>query len=269
MKIAIFGGGVMGKTYATAFLQNKLVKPENLYLIETATEKAVELKKANLGVILESLTPEIFDQLTMAFLCIKPQDFNSLGVELMNRFQPETIVFSIMAGKKIAEIQAITHHNAVVRAMPNAPVLIGEGITAYITSEQITDTQKELINVILSTTGEAVSIEQEELMDTVTALSGSGPAYFYLFVKHLIKAGMELGLTNETATLLVKQTLKGSHALMKDVHFDFDAAIKNVASPGGTTQAALDCFAKNDLENVVVQAVTLAQQRGKALAENK
>lgn len=268
MKIAIFGGGVMGKTYATALLQNKLVKAENLYLVETVPEKVAELKTANLGVVLEALTPEIFDQLTFAFLCIKPQDFNLLGVELAHRFQPETIILSIMAGKKIAQIQELTQHDLVVRAMPNAPVLIGEGITAYIASEKITESQKELIVKLLSTTGKVVSIEREELMDTVTALSGSGPAYFYLFVKHLIRAGMELGLTKETATLLVKQTLKGSHALMSQDDFDFDTAIKNVASPGGTTQTALDYFAKNDLENIVVQAVALAEQRGKALSEN-
>jgi pyrroline-5-carboxylate reductase len=150
--------------------------------------------------------------------------------------------------------------------MPNSPVEIGMGITGFCAGSGA-DTDAILkAEKLLGTTGRTVYLYKEELLDAVTALSGSGPAYFFYFVKCMIEAGKQMGLEESMAAILVKQTMLGSFQLINNANKNLDQLIATVASKGGTTEAALETFRKNQFEETIIEALKNAEQRAKALS---
>ncbi|MEO8759885.1 MAG: pyrroline-5-carboxylate reductase dimerization domain-containing protein, partial [Bacteroidia bacterium] len=153
-------------------------------------------------------------------------------------------------------------------AMPNSPVEIGMGITAYSISKSINIDEAHQVENLLATTGRTLYMQDENLLDAVTALSGSGPAYFFYFVQQLIEAGKKMGMTEATASLLVKQTMLGSFHLINNANKPLDELIQAVASKGGTTEAALTTFAKHHVNNHLQEGLLNAEKRAKELASN-
>jgi pyrroline-5-carboxylate reductase len=171
-----------------------------------------------------------------------------------------------MAGKPLAFLQENLGHTFVVRAMPNAPAILGMGITAYTPSDALTFKQIRQVENLLNTTGRSVFLEDESLMDAVTAVSGSGPAYFYFFVRSMMEAAESMGLDESTASLLVKQTMLGAFHVMNNSEKSIEELIQVVASKGGTTEAALRVFHETEIHTHIIQALHAAAARAKALA---
>jgi pyrroline-5-carboxylate reductase len=149
--------------------------------------------------------------------------------------------------------------------MPNTPVQIGKGITAIAAGVKTSKADISVVSTLFSASGEVVEVT-EQMLDAVTALSGSGPAYFYNFVESIIKAGVELGLSTEIATKLAIETIFGSAAMLKQSGLDAKTLRNNVTSPHGTTAAALEVFAKNNFDSLVLQAMSAAKKRAQELA---
>jgi pyrroline-5-carboxylate reductase len=266
MKIAILGCGNMGIAYARSFLKYDLVTKQSLLLIEKDQNRQKQLEELNFGVVTSELNEEVLKVVDILILSVKPQDFDSLKEKLKKSLNNNITIISIMAGKTLDFICTELDHTCVVRAMPNSPAIVGMGITAYVTTEAVDMARIRKVEQVLNSTGRSVFLESESLMDAVTALSGSGPAYFFYIVKNMIKAGVEMGMEPHVAALLVKQTLLGSYHLMNAKEVDLDELIKGVASKGGTTEAALNYFNQNNLDNALIGGIKRAEERGKELA---
>lgn len=257
----------MGLIYAHAFLKYKIVQPDHLLLVEKNPGRQQKLQSLQLGRVVTAADDSISDS-ELIILSVKPQDFKELGSEIARHLRPGTIVLSIMAGIELASIQQILAHRHVVRAMPNSPVEIGMGMTVFTSSDTFTPEQILRVENILATTGRTLYVEKEEQLNAVTALSGSGPAYFYYFMQHLVKAGMEMGLDEGVSSTLAKQTMLGAFHLINNAAKPLDELIQAVASKGGTTEAALRTFEEADMGQTIVTALKNAENRARELAEN-
>lgn len=264
MKIAIWGCGNMGFTYAKAFLRDKIVSKDTLFLIEKA--EFVQDKLRESGVVMSEVDERIAD-CDAIILAVKPQDAHSVYAVLKNILKPSQLVLSIMAGITIEVLKKNLNHENIVRAMPNTPAQIGIGIAGYSTSSNTSTENTELAQKLLSATGKTVFLETESKLDAVTALSGSGPAYFYYIVDAMIKAGIELGIDEHTSALLVKETMNGSYHLMQNSDKSLQELIAAVKSKGGTTEAALNVFAENAIDQKIQKAIFAAESRAKELSK--
>jgi len=180
---------------------------------------------------------------------------------------PATLVVSIMAGMTIASIADVIGGN-VVRAMPNTPAAIGRGITVAVAAKNVGDAQRRIADALLRATGTVEWVEDEALMDAVTAVSGSGPAYVFLLAEELARAGVEAGLPEALATKLARETLAGSGELLRRSDHSAASLRQNVTSPGGTTAAALEVLmGAGGLQSLMTRAVAAATRRSKELAK--
>lgn len=266
MKVTIVGCGNMGLIYARAFLKYNIVSKSELLLVEKSEKRKEELKKLEIGEVVVPADQRI-GKSDVIILAVKPQDFSALSGELQKVLNKDSILISIMAGVSIATLQQKLSHDKIIRAMPNSPVEIGMGITAYCLSREVNAELARKAENLLATTGRTLYLEDEGLMDAVTAISGSGPAYFFYFAQQLIEAGKKMGFEESTAALLIKQTMLGSFHLLNSAGKPLDELIKAVASKGGTTEAALSTFEKHGVGEYLQEGLLNAQKRGKELAE--
>jgi pyrroline-5-carboxylate reductase len=266
MKVAIAGCGNMGMAFARSFIQYDLVKKENLLLIEKSNERCETLRKAREGLVISTINEQVADY-DLIILSVKPQDFPSIANELKSVIHHNQVVLSIMAGITIERIQNDLNHKLVVRAMPNTPAMLGMGITGFTAAEGISFGKLSKIENLINATGRSVYLEDESMLDAVTALSGSGPAYFYYIVKHMVEAGIEMGFEEGMARLLVKQTMLGSYHLINNAEKSLDELITAVASKGGTTEAALKEFEEGSLAEDLKRGILAAEKRAKELSK--
>lgn len=264
-KIAIIGCGNMGLIYANSFLRYKIVTKENLLLVEKNTERQAKLASLEIGKVVTT-TDEAIKNCNIIILSVKPQDFKELSTSLQHVIHPDSMVLSIMAGTEISYIQSNLNHKYIVRAMPNLPVEISMGMTAFSASKELKHEQIMLVENLLSTTGRTLYLQDEKQLNAVTALSGSGPAYFFYFMKYLIEAGVNMGFDEHVASILAKQTMLGSFHLINNGQKTLDEYIQSVASKGGTTEAALKTFEENQMGETIKKALKNAEKRAEELS---
>ncbi len=200
-------------------------------------------------------------------LATKPQLFDDVLPGLIDKLDDQTLILSIAAGKTIADIQALLGQRPVVRAMPNTPAAVNAGITVAVANQSVSEGQIQQAKTLLSAVGEVAWIDQESLMDAVTAVSGSGPAYVFLLAECLSQAAEKAGLPPDLAQLLARKTISGSGVLL-DSSAETAANLRtNVTSPGGTTEAALKVLmAEPGLAELLEEAVDAAKQRSRELS---
>ncbi|MCB0265049.1 MAG: pyrroline-5-carboxylate reductase [Calditrichaeota bacterium] len=267
-RIAIIGCGNMGLTYARSFLQFNLVTPDNLKLVARDEAHKAALEKLDLGHVHAGIDHSLTDS-GVIILSVKPQDFQSIAEPLRKSLQPNHVVLSVMAGITIQRMSEALDHKIIVRAMPNTPAQLGMGVTAFNASEGVNIHQISIIDNLLSTTGRTIFLDDESLLDAVTALSGSGPAYFFYLVKCMIDAGMQLGMEESVAAMLVKQTMLGSFHLMNQSPKKLDELIAAVKSKGGTTEAAFGEFMSGKMGETLMNGIFAAQKRARELSGSK
>ena len=200
-------------------------------------------------------------------IALKPQSFREAGATLKSFVGSSTLAVSIMAGTTIASISEVCG-GSVVRAMPNTPAAIGRGITVAVAAKSVSAAQRAVADALLRATGSVEWIDDENLMDAVTAVSGSGPAYIFLLAEELARAGVEAGLPPELATRLARETVAGSGELLHRSDAPSATLRQNVTSPGGTTAAALEVLMGPDgMQSLLTRAVAAATRRSKELAK--
>lgn len=264
-KIAIIGCGNMGLIYANSFLRYKIVNQENLLLVEKNTDRQNTLSALNIGKVVTT-DDKTIAECNIVILAVKPQDFKELSQSLKQVINPTCVVLSIMAGTEISFIQSALNHSLIVRAMPNLPVEISMGMTAFTTSNALSHDTIMLVENLLSTTGRTLYLKEEQQLNAVTALSGSGPAYFFYFMKYLVDAGVNMGLDEHVSSILAKQTMLGSFHLINNGQKTLEDYIKSVASKGGTTEAALKTFNENHMGEVIIKGLKNAEKRAEELS---
>lgn len=200
-------------------------------------------------------------------IAVKPQVAPEVLPGLTSLIGPVTVVVSIMAGRSLAFLQSmLPPATSIVRAMPNTPAAIGRGMTVAIANAHVTSQQKSVADRLLTATGAVEWVADETLMDAVTALSGSGPAYVFLLAEALTHAGVAVGLPKELAERLARATIAGSGELLNRASDDAATLRRNVTSPGGTTAAALEVLmSKNGLEALMEKAIAAATRRSREL----
>ncbi|GAA4439246.1 pyrroline-5-carboxylate reductase [Ravibacter arvi] len=267
MKIAIVGCGNMGMAFANAFLKYDLVKTSDFLLVEKSPDRMAGLRENfRPGVLTGVIDTQVGDY-DLVILSVKPQDFNTVGAALKEVLKENQIVLSIMAGIGIERIQTTLAHTRIVRAMPNTPAMLGMGITAYTATPEVENSQLRKVENLINATGRSVYLESEEMIDAVTALSGSGPAYFFYLVKSMIEAGKKMGFEDSVSALLVKQTMLGSYHLINNAEKSLDELIQAVASKGGTTEAALKRFGEGEIDENLQEGIFAARDRSQELAK--
>ena len=255
--IGIIGAGNMGGA-----IYKKLVKewPDRVSIYDNDAQK---IKKLNAGKNFSWLN-ELARKVRIIILAVKPQSFEGLAEELKGLVSDKLIV-SIMAGVRIKKISQSLKADKIVRAMPNLPVKAGAGMTAWVANKFVMEKEKKEINKIFSVLGTVLELKQEVKLDAVTAISGSGPAYFFYFSELLEQAAVKSGLTKQEAKILVEKTFTGSARLFAESGENFKQLKESIVSAKGTTAAALKIFEKNNLGKIITRAVMSAMLRAAEL----
>jgi pyrroline-5-carboxylate reductase len=261
--ILLAGAGKMGSAMLTGWL-NAGVALGRLAVIEPHLSD--DLRKLAALDLRINPTRDEAGQLAALVVAVKPQTFGEAATLLKTYTSPATLVVSIMAGMTIGKIGAGCG-GAVVRAMPNTPAAIGRGMTVAVAAPAVSAEQRAFADALLRATGDVEWVGDEALMDAVTAVSGSGPAYIFLLAEELARAGIAAGLPTELAIKIARETVSGSGELLHQSDLDAATLRKNVTSPGGTTAAALDVLmGKDGLKELMTRAVAAATKRSKELA---
>lgn len=260
--LGFIGCGNMGEAFLSSVLDKKVFLDEHITVMERSSARRDYIR--NTYHVFTNKNTELFwKRADILFLAIKPQQLDSL--ECVN-FRGSLII-SIMAGVSIKKIQKKFPEKTVVRAMPNLGQFTGNGMTGIYFPENTTETERSIVLDIFEAGGKVITLEEESQINAVTAISGSGPAYYFYFTEGLINAAIKLGLTEEQARMLARQTLLGSaNILEKNPDDSTKLWRKRVTSKGGTTAAALDSFQSNNLENIIEEAAKAALKRAEELS---
>lgn len=266
-KIAFIGPGVMAEAVIAGLLHKKLAKPENITASGPREERGADLnKKYKIKTTTDNAAAA--STADVVVLSVKPQRLSEV-MKGLYKIRPEALILSIVAGASIQKISRTLKHQAVVRSMPNTPGQIGEGITVWTASPKTSEEQQEMARQILGALGEEVFVEDESYLDMATALSGTGPAYVFLFTEALIDAGVHMGFPRRIAEQLVLQTIKGSASFYHQAG-RHPATLRNqVTSPGGTSAEALYYLEKAGFRTAISRAVWAAYQRSLELGKEK
>jgi len=266
-KITFIGPGVMAEAMIAGLVRQKLANPENILTSGPREERGEELQK-KYGIQTTTDNAIAASDADVVVLSVKPQRLT----EVMNGLKSvrnDALVLSIIAGATIQKISKGLKHNAVVRSMPNTPGQIGEGITVWTASHDTSEEQQQIARQILGALGDEVFVEDESYMDMATALSGTGPAYVFLFTEALIDAGVHMGFPRRIAEQLVLKTIRGS----VDYYYYAErhpATLRNqVTSPGGTSAEALYYLEKAGFRTAISRAIWAAYQRSLELGKEK
>lgn len=263
MRIALVGGGAMGEAMTKCLLAKAVVTPTGIVVSDVSRARR-ELLSREYGVTTLDDNRKAIEGCDIIVLAVKPQHLAQVMDEIKNPL-PQQTVLSIVAGAAISSLCVGLNHSSVVRAMPNMPAQIGEGMTVWTATAEVTEEQKETAQSILSALGEEMYVPDEKYLDMATALSGSGPAYVFLFIEGLIDAGVHVGLPRDVARELVIQTVLGSTYTVQKTS-KHPAELRNmVTSPGGTTTEALLQLEKGNLRSLLVEAVAAAYEKAKHL----
>jgi pyrroline-5-carboxylate reductase len=268
-KIAFIGSGVMGEAMIAGLLRQGMAPLSSLIAAEPRSERIDELH-AQYGIKMTTENAEAADQADVIVLSVKPQSLSKVFSSVRGHIQPHALVLSIVAGAPISKIADGLGHAAVVRSMPNTPAQIGEGITVWTAAPAVTEQQQQMARRILQALGEEVFVEDENYLDMATALSGTGPAYVFMFMEAMVDAGVHLGFHRSVSERLVAQTVRGSvDYYMKKKNVAHLAAMRNqVTSPAGTTAAALYYLEKAGFRTAISRAIWAAYERSQELGKD-
>lgn len=265
--LGFIGGGNMAQALLKGLLQQGIYQPEQIWVSDVLAERLGFLRRTY-GVHTAADNRTAAGQADIVILAVKPQQMAAVLEEIAGSIRRGALVISIAAGVRTAKIRSFLPQNPVIRVMPNTPSMVSAGASALYNAGALPEQMQQALRIFESV-GKAVVAEQEELLDAVTAVSGSGPAYFFLLMEEMLKAAAELGLDEATARTLVLQTAKGAALLAEEAvgrGETPDILRKKVTSPGGTTEAALKVFAEHSFGTTVRQALSAAARRSKELS---
>lgn len=266
LKLTFIGPGVMAEAMITGLIRTGLAQPEQMTAAGPRAERGEELR-GRYGIRVSINNAEAAAGADVVLLTVKPQKLEKVLAGMRGMIKPQALVLSIVAGATIQSIAQRLNHPNVVRAMPNTPAQIGEGITVWTASAQVTQPHLELARQILGALGDEIYVEEESYLDMATALSGTGPAYVFLFLEALIDGGVHLGLPRRIAEQLVVKTINGSVAFYEH-NKTHPAALRNqVTSPGGTSAAALYYLEKAGFRTALSRAIWAAFERSQELGK--
>jgi pyrroline-5-carboxylate reductase len=266
--LLLVGAGKMGGAILSGLLARGL-DPRQVLVQDPKPSPPVADLLADRGIDVLPLIDELSSPPGVILLAVKPQVMEAVFPPLAKLAGPDTLVLTIAAGRRVALFEKhLPPRAAVIRAMPNTPAAIGRGITVAYANANVTPAQRALADDLLSAVGDVVWVHNEALLDPITAVSGSGPAYVFLLAECLAEAARKVGLDAALADQLARATITGSAALLEQSDLSAAQLRENVTSPGGTTAAALEVLRRPDgLQRLLTEAVEAATRRGRDLAK--
>jgi pyrroline-5-carboxylate reductase len=264
--IGFIGAGQMARALAQGFLSADLVAGRQIYFCDPVEAAALEFGSRVAEARKCANNTEVAAQSNVIFLAVKPQNAEAVFAEVGGQVSPDKLVVSIAAGMPLVRLCEGFKTNRVVRVMPNTPALVGKGASAYALGTAATAADGQLVGQLLGAVGQAFQVD-EKLLDAVTGLSGSGPAFVYVMIEALSDGGVRMGLPRDVATALAAQTVRGSAEMVLTTG-EHPAVLKDkVASPGGTTIAGLQALEDRGLRAALIAAVEAATKRSTELGK--
>ncbi len=265
-QVGFVGAGNMGEALIKGLLNGHLCRPEQITCSDIRPERLKTIKKAY-GVKTTSSNSEVVKHSDIVVLAVKPQILKQVVVDIGKYFEPSKLVISIAAGVAMESIEYCAKQELkLIRVMPNICVSVGEGISAIAAGKHATKEDLSVAKAIFDSAGKSLFIE-EYLLDAVTGLSGSGPAYIFLIIDALADAGVKVGLARSDALLLASQTVLGSAKMLIETGEHPGRLKDSVTSPGGTSIAGLHALEEGGVRTTLIKAVEVATQRSKVLGE--
>lgn len=264
-KIGFVGSGMMAEAIVSGVIDKGLVTPGSMCCADPYAARCEQMEE-RYGVTSTTSNKTAVKDADIVILAIKPQVLPDVSEQLLGSFNSNQLLISIMAGVDTKTLKKSLGHHSIVRTMPNTPAQVGQGMTVWTATSDVTKEQQSMAQALLAALGEEVFVTRESDLDMATALSGTGPAYVFLFMEALVDAGVHLGFSRRVAQKLVLQTVKGSvdFALQSDSHL---AELRNkVTSPGGTTADAIYHMEKGGLRTVLSKSVFAAFQKSRRLS---
>ncbi len=264
LKIAFIGGGNMARAILAAITKHGLATPGAIAVSDVNPAPLGQLKR-EFGVHTTGSNLEAIAGAEIVVLAVKPQNLDEVMTGMAGKLEPSQLVLSIIAGKRLDTLCHGLKHDAIVRAMPNTPARIGQGMTVWTATSEVITRQKSLASAIIGAMGGEVFVADESFIDMATAVSGSGPAYVFLFMESLVDAARSIGLPPDMARKLVLQTVIGSGEFAASSGEELAQLRKAVTSPGGTTAEALKVLEQGRFAALVKQAVAAAYDKARQL----
>jgi len=262
--LAFIGSGTMAEAMIKGVIDRGLVEPQRIIAAGPRAERGEGLG-GKYGITATTDNVAAARQADIVVLSVKPQVLPQVLLELREATRPDVLILSIVAGAKIAAIAHGLERSAVVRAMPNTPARVGKAMTVWTATPETTREQLDAARQIVGAFGEEIYVKDEDYLDMATALSGTGPAYVFLFMEALVDAGVHLGFSRRVAHQLVLQTMEGSIEIARQTGLHPVELRNSVTSPGGTTAEALYQLEKGGLRTVISKAIWAAYQKSRYL----
>jgi len=265
MRIAFIGAGVMAESMISGLLGKGIVGPSQIVASHPRSEQRTRLHEQH-GIEAVESNIEAAEAADLVFLTIKPQVLPKVITELKGRLSSRQVVVSILAGASLGVLRRGLEHGPVIRVMPNTPAQIGEGMSVWCGTSDVSDERRLQVKAVLGALGEEIEVDTEKYVDMATALSGTGPTYVFMMMEALIDAGVHMGFPRRLAEEIVLQTVSGSvdFARHSGKHM---AELRNmVTSPGGTSAEAIYQMEKGGLRTVLSKAAFAAYQRTQTLS---
>lgn len=266
MKILICGGGNMGEALACSLLQKKIFSPDEVFILERREERRDQLAEILECKIISNLSNVVAD-VNVVVLAIKPQDVDLLFVDLSSFIGKDVLLISIMAGVSLDRLgQLAPVHTSIIRAMPNLPFQVGLGMSVFCASKDVGVQEFMLAEKILGAGGKVLRVESEDLVDAATAISGSGPGYFFSFLEQLEVVANDLGFNSTQSRILIRQTCLGALDYWDKTGCPLNRLKEMVASKGGTTEAAFSVLEQGGWSDLLRAAIVKAYERSQELS---
>jgi len=265
MKIAFIGGGNMAAALVAGLVRQQGTA-SNIHVVDPSPE-ALERLVQQYGVTTATAIDEQVGASEVVVLAVKPQQMRAVAAQLAPQLHGQ-LVLSIAAGIRSSDLARwLGGYEAIVRTMPNTPALIGQGVTGMVATPGVLDAQRHAADAVLRAVGQTVWLDDEALIDPVTAVSGSGPAYVFFFLEAMQEAARRMGLSDEQGRVLAQATFSGAAQLAAESHEPVEVLRQRVTSKGGTTHAAVSSMEAAGVKEAIVAAMLAAAARGKELGE--
>ena len=268
MKLGFIGGGALAGALVKGLAGGWIENPGDIYVSDHKEERCGELREKYHVNASAGGADSFVGLVDVLVLAVKPKDARGAMEEVAAKVRRETIVVSVVAGMKLAAVEEYFPQNPVIRVMPNVAHSVGEGMAAYATGTRVSGEAEALVHALWASLGKTAKVP-ESLMDAVTGLSGSGPAFAFLMIDALADGGVAAGLPRKTAILLAAQTLLGSAKMVLETGLHPDVLRDQVTSPAGTTIAGLRVLEEKGLRSALLEAVVAATEKSRALGKRE
>ncbi|WHY75971.1 pyrroline-5-carboxylate reductase [Neobacillus sp. WH10] len=264
-KIAIIGAGSMAEAFISGILENGLIDRQNVWVTNNSNEKRLECLKERYGIRSTYDLNTLFEGTDIVMLAMKPKDADSAIDTIREHLSEQMLVVSVLAGVSMNTIETLARKSlSIARAMPNTSAAVGKSATAIAVNDRVSDDQLETTKKLFRTVGLARFVEEEQL-DAVTGLSGSGPAYIYYLIEAMENSAVKIGLEKEMAKELIVQTLIGAAEMVRNSSKSSEQLRRDVTSPGGTTEAGIRILEENGVQQAFISCIQAATAQSKKM----